>query len=867
MSGRTNGSGRGRGRGSGRGRGRGSGRGRGRWDGCGRGGSSVHNNTSTVSENTRINILNTPFLVIVESPSKCEKIESYLGFQYKCISSKGHFRQLCKIGTKKQQYKPEYELLQEKMGHVSYMRKIIEQFPVENIFLATDDDREGEGIAWHICEVFKLPVETTKRIIFHEITKAAVVSAVQNPTIIRMNIVRAQQTRQILDRMIGYKISPCLSQLLPHAPGEFLSAGRCQTPALRLIYENAVENDKKKKDALEQSIQGTFFSHPSTTLMKLSKRFLYCTNDCMEFLEESKTFSHILSLGKIVEKSKEPAPPLNTSRLLQVASSQLHLSPKMTMQYCQQLYQNGHITYMRTDSTKYAAPFLSQMQVFLQESYGEGYMAPFGKLVNQNKNDPHEAIRITNIRKEAVDGDAKMKSLYQFIRMRTIESCMTTYIADHVDVQISAPKDAVYHHDLEIGKTMGWKRASMTPDEFRTIQIQKTGFRSYLQNQIGKAIAFHRIVSKVVSNETPRHYTEAGLIQKLESLGIGRPSTFSMLVDTIQERKYVVKGDTEGETIDCKEYCLERKSNDITVEIHSRTFGAEKQKLLLQDLGKQVILQLVEHFESLFSYGYTKRMEDSLDGIVQYYGGDDVNGGHVGENGSDVSNSCTEYEVCKECDDEIKSCRMPLQSKMKKTYEIDETCNLVFGRNGAYISFHDEKKTNRPISAQVKLDFEKLERGEYTLGELAAYSDEALGIYEDEPLYVKSGPYGVYAEWGGKRHSLQSHLGGTGKRKKTVNIAEITFEQVRTILDEVLGGNDGKDCKNTSTGILRVINPHMSIRNGKYGPYVFFQPPEQTKPSFISLKKFKGGYLTCEDSVLLEWLEKTKKLNLTEKLG
>jgi DNA topoisomerase I len=836
-------SGRGRGRGRGYGRGRGNGRG-----GRGRG----EENTTNEFQNRPINILNTPYLVIVESPSKCEKIESYLGFQYKCISSKGHIRQLCKIGTKKQNYKPHYELLQEKWGHVSFMRRIIEQFPVENIFLATDDDREGEGIAWHICEVFKFPVETTKRIIFHEITKAAVVSAVQNPTIIRMNIVRAQQTRQILDRMIGYKISPCLSQLLPHAPGEYLSAGRCQTPALRLIYENAVENDKKKKDALEQSIQGTFFSHPSTTLMKLSKRFLYCTNDCMEFLEESKTFSHILSLGKIVEKSKEPAPPLNTSRLLQVASSQLHLSPKMTMQYCQQLYQNGHITYMRTDSTKYAAPFLSQMQTFLKDTYGEGYMASFGKLVNQNKNDPHEAIRITNICKETVDGDARMKSLYQFIRTRTIESCMTTYIADHVDVQISAPKEAVYHHDLEIGKTMGWKRASMTPDEFRTIQIQKTGFRSYVQNQVGKAIPFHRIVSKVVSNETPRHYTEAGLIQKMESLGIGRPSTFSMLVETIQERKYVVKGDTEGETIDCKEYCLEAKSCDISVQVHTRTFGAEKQKLLLQDLGKQVILQLVEHFESLFSYGYTKRMEDSLDGIVQYYDVDVSNGG-------DVSNGCTEFDVCKECDDEIKTCRTPLQSKMKKSYEIDETCNLIFGRNGAYLSFHEEGKTNRPISAQVQLDFEKLERGEYTLGELAAYSDDALGNYEDEPLYVKSGPYGAYAEWGGKRQNLQSYLGG-GKRKKAINISDVTFEQVKAMLDEVF---EGKNSKNASTGIIRVLGPHMNIRNGKYGAYVFYQPPEQTKPSFLSLKTFKHGYLTCHETVLLEWLQKKHKIEVT----
>ena len=195
--------------------------------------------------NVQVNTLNTPYLIIVESPSKCGKIESYLGFQYKCISSKGHIRELKKVKTKKDNYEPIYEIIEGKKTHVEFMQKIIQQFKPQNIILATDDDREGEGIAWHICEVFRLNTQTTKRIIFHEITRNALQDAVQNPMTIRMNIVIAQQTRQILDRIIGFKISPFLSRIVTHDSNDYLSAGRCQTPALRLVYENDMKANEE----------------------------------------------------------------------------------------------------------------------------------------------------------------------------------------------------------------------------------------------------------------------------------------------------------------------------------------------------------------------------------------------------------------------------------------------------------------------------------------------------------------------------------------------------------------------------------------------------------------------------------------------
>jgi len=792
---------------------------------------TVKTQTDKISEIKQINTLNTPYLLIVESPSKCDKIEKYLGFQYKCISSKGHIRQLSKIRSKKENYTPEYEIIKEKVSHVNYMRSIIVQFNVNNIFMGTDDDREGEAIAWHICEVFGLDVIKTKRIIFHEITKKALQNAVQHPTFLRMNIVRAQQTRQILDRMIGFKISPFLTKLLVHNSSDFLSAGRCQTSALRLVYDNELENDKKEKDSLEYSVTGTFFTHPSTVQMTLDKRFDCTTNKCMLFLEESKQFSHIVSMTSPTVKKKSPPIPFNTSKLLQAASSQLQLSPKMTMAHCQSLYQNGYITYMRTESTKYADTFLVLMKEFLVERYtSDKYIGDLDAVINKDNSNPHEAIRITDLTCDTInDGDAKLKALYHLIRTRTIESCMSPYIAEHIDVSLSAPMNCRYNYDLEIGHFLGWKRTTMTERDFLKEQEKRNGMRLHFVSQIGKYIPYQRIVCTVVSNENPRHYTEAGLIQKLEDIGIGRPSTFSMLIETIKERKYVLKGNTLGETFECNEYTLSKIEDDkINVKTLDKTFGAEKNKLIIQDLGKKVVCQLVDHFTSIFSYDYTKQMESELDDIVR-----------------DVSKDG--MSICTNCDEEIQKCKTPLEKKMRHTYEINEECSLVFGKNGAYIRYNDKEKSNRSVNPNIDIDFAKLERKEYRLNDLLEISDDYLGVYEGNSLYLKKGQHGAYAEWGDKKQSFK-YLG----IKK--HIGELTFEEIVKILEEL------KMKKvESNKGILRILTEDISIRTGKYGTYVYYCTTKMKKPDFISLKKFRGGFMTCEPKVLLEWVESQKK--------
>jgi DNA topoisomerase I len=785
----------------------------------------------TTDKTSEINTLNTPYLLIVESPSKCDKIEKYLGFQYKCISSKGHIRQLSKIRSKKENYTPEYDIIKGKMSHVNYMRSIIVQFNVNNIFMGTDDDREGEAIAWHICQVFGLDVIKTKRVIFHEITKKALQYAVQNPTLLRMNIVRAQQTRQILDRMIGFKISPFLTKLLVHNSSDFLSAGRCQTSALRLVYENELENDKKEKDVLEYSVTGTFFTHPSTVQMTLDTQFDCTTNKCMLFLEESKKFSHIVSMSSPTVKKKSPPIPFNTSKLLQAASSQLQLSPKMTMAHCQSLYQNGYITYMRTESTKYADTFLVLMKEFLVERYtSDKYIGDLDAVINKDNSNPHEAIRITDLTCETInDGDVKLKALYHLIRMRTIESCMSPYIAEHINVSLAAPMNCRYNYDLEIGHFLGWKRTTMAETDFLKEQEKRNGRRLHFVSQIGKHIPYQRIVCTVVSNEKPRHYTEAGLIQKLEDIGIGRPSTFSMLIETIKERKYVVKEDTPGETFECNEYTLLKIDNDkINVKTVNKTFGAEKNKLIIQDLGKKVVCQLVDHFTSIFSFDYTKKMESELDDMVRDVSKDGVS-------------------ICTNCDEEIQKCKTPLEKKMRHIYEINEECSLVFGTNGAYIRYNDKEKSNRSVNPNIDIDFAKLERKEYRLNDLLEISDDYLGVYEGKSLYLKKGQHGAYAEWGDKKQSFK-YLG----IKK--HIGELTFEEIVKILEEL------KMKKvESNKGILRILTEDISIRTGKYGTYVYYCTTNMKKPDFFSLKKFRGGFMTCEPKVLLEWVESQKK--------
>lgn len=779
----------------------------------------------TIKQKTTDINTNAKFLIIVESPSKCKKIEGFLGSDYCCIASKGHIRTIDGLKSiDMNTFEPAFSIIEEKQEHVEYMRSIISKFSKSNIILASDDDREGEAIAWHICKIFDLSIETTRRILFHEITKDAIINAVATPTIININLVKAQHARQVLDIIVGYKISPFLWKYLYHNKSNSLSAGRCQTPALRLVYEN----EKSKGDDIETKYKtiGVFFS--KNIRMDLNKE-MDNGEEVLEFLEKTKQFNHILSIGSPRESKKSPPKPFNTSRLLQVASNTLHLSPKHTMEICQKLYQAGYITYMRTESQKYSSEFIKKVENFVLETYkNKQYLGNNVNLENKDINNPHEAIRVTNLETQSIyDTDSRICSLYKLIWRTSIESCMTDAMYNAIDIKISAPLSYHYDYRIEIPLFLGWKKLIEKSEESLTeTQNDPGSLLLYFQSieKVGKSISYNYIESTVVVRNKHQHYTEATLIHTLEELGIGRPSTFASIVETIQERGYVKRLDIDGETKKCIEFRLEE--NLIKKTENDKTFGNEKNKLVIQSVGILTIEFLVKHFQKLFEYEYTKTMEEQLDFIS--------------------SGKTSEWsDICKMCYNEIKELSKPISKLEKQIYKIDDAHDFIFEKYGPVIrsTLEDGTFQYKPAKKDMKIDLEKLKNGGYTVDELYEIKNNCLGNYEDKDIFIKNGKYGPYVEWGEKRESIKNI-------KKPLD--KITLEDIKEFL--------GQNSNNKNTNILRVLNSEFSIRKGKFGAYAYYKRQDMSKPEFLNINKFTEGFSTCDPETLITWLIKTYKI-------
>jgi DNA topoisomerase-1 len=589
-------------------------------------------------------------LIIVESPSKCKKIEEYLGPHYKCIASKGHIRALdggLKSIHTKTDFTATYNIVDE--SRIQSMRRVISKFPKSAIILATDDDREGEAIAWHICAIFDLPIDTTRRILFHEITKPAILHAVENPTTIRMNVVYSQQARQVLDVLVGYKVSPLLWKYIYHSKEKALSAGRCQTPALRLVYENE-EKGKTVELEIRYKTIGYFFEKQIPFVLNHS---FPDSKEMEEFLELAKDFEHRFQIGEKREIRKSPPKPLNTSRLLQTANNRMAASPKETMSLAQILYQLGYITYMRTDSTKYSNVFLKSASEYILKEYRKPeYISPKLDEMTASEKDPHEAVRPTNISccdlptgiKE-LDANPRLHTLYHIIWKITIESCMSDAIYQGYPICITAPLKHTYSYLLEIPQFLGWRvfeKDGTVSEESSTenvvlkhrkkagaksvkesantaIQDSASALKLYFTTLASDRAPLKYIDAAVTATRPHSHYTEASLIQRLEDLGIGRPSTFATIVETIQDRGYVKCCDIEGKEYPCKEYKLtvNGTTSNLNISENIKIFGNEKRKLVIQTIGNLAIEFLQKNFDTLFSYDYTKSMEELLDSIVE----------------------------------------------------------------------------------------------------------------------------------------------------------------------------------------------------------------------------------------------------------
>jgi len=819
-------------------------------------------------------------LVIVESPAKCKKIESILGPGYKCIASYGHLR--CIQGLEaidiENGFNVTYSIIEEeiKLKQIERIRKEIEAS--DDVILATDGDREGEGIAWHICQLFNLPVETTKRIVFHEITESAILSAIRNPTTVDLNLVYSQQARQVLDLLVGFTITPLLWNNISKNHKGSLSAGRCQTPALRLIYENYLDI-KKSPGKLVYNVSGYFTN--LNLVFELSKQ-LTNVEEVKKLLEicASTNTKFICNKSTAKKSIRKPPEPLTTSTLQQLASNELHLSPKETMKLAQQLYEAGHITYMRTDSKKYSKEFIEKIKKYIVGTYNEQYVSQnidilaskIETTTNTNTNtntsnttntttntttttttaEAHEAIRpVSILAKSELSADLPQKAikLYELIRNTTIESCMPSAQYSTITATITISKDAIkedkeFVHKAEQVFFKGWQIVNDKQNE----EASKA-YNYFVNLKVNTEMNYKKIEAKNVVKELKQHYTEARLVQLLEEKGIGRPSTFASLIDKIQERKYVEKQNIEGRQVECIDFLLD-DTKEITENPCTKEFGNEKNKLVIQPLGIIVIEFLTKHFATFFDYSYTKEMETDLDLIA--------------------TNKKQWTMLCENCNNDLIKITDGLTNLKKFEIIIDDYHTIIIGKHGPVIKkISDDGSKSKSINKNNKkidnitfiplkkgIDLKLINEFEEKHGrkielddivEQTATNKSALGKYKGNDLFVKTGKYGPYAQWGKEMKSLKE----LDKPAEKMEYMEVIKFLDRDILDPT-----------KPVGLVRELSPNLSIRTGKFGDYIFYKRPRAKKPEFLKLNDFKSDYKNCDKDLLVNWIKQTYKIEL-----
>lgn len=835
----------------------------------------------------------TDTLLIVESPAKCSTILKYLGPGYRCIATMGHMRYLDGLDSidVKNNYKLTFTIMDSKKAQIDKIKS--EMKMTARIFLATDDDREGEAIAWHICDMFNLPIETTERIVFHEITKDALERAVLHPQKINMNIVHSAHARQILDLLIGYKISPLLWQHISSDKGSALSAGRCQTPALRIIYDNELEriqlnnNNQIKENKYHYSVYGYFtkFNLPFslTSTFQSNKEDM---NALEHFLQNSihTNTKYIFRRNGSPRTHRSKAPqPFTTSRIQQTASNDFAFSPSETMESCQTLYERGLITYIRTTGKTYSAEFAKNAAQFIAEKWGEKYIKAEGenhegdKCIENDTAAAHEAIRPTDLTRLTLSGEfhAREQKMYKLIWRNTLESCMSDYtfssletiIDTNIQCQCTGLEEThsySYAYTCQKPIFYGWK----VVQGFTNEQLSQHTMMDYLLNiRESSELPCNKIETKLsfdLSGGT-LHYTEARLIQLLEEKEIGRPSTYSAIVDKIKEREYVKKQNVSGQKVECVEHTV--AENKISRTKTWREFGNESNKLIITPLGNTVIEFLISHFPDLFSYNYTRNMEAQLDDIAAIT--------PEPNQSKDTPQSKDKLKiVCDDCFREIREniAKYKSTKKEKTFFKIDDQHVFLNGKYGPTIMVirpedvekysntrNDEVNYNELIQSdnvafkKVKpgIMIEDLQNGKYSnLSEILAEDsllERVVGTYGGFDVSLKTGRFGKYILWGKdgmNRKSIEkTHL-------QSKQLSDISLDEVIRIIESEVESGTGTDL----TGIIRTINDDISIRNGKYGDYIFYKTVNIKKPKFISLKGFNKDYKKCTDTDIISFV-------------
>lgn len=748
-------------------------------------------------------------LVIVESPAKAKTIEKFLGKDYKVLSSYGHIRDL---KTKQfsidieHNYAPQYEIPADKKKLVSELKA--ESKAAEMVWLASDEDREGEAISWHLYEVLGLKPENTRRIVFHEITKTAILHAIETPRSIDMNLVNAQQARRVLDRIVGFQLSPILWRKVKPA----LSAGRVQSVAVRLI----VEREREIQDFVSEAayrVTANFILPDGKTILKAElNRRLKTKEEAQAFLKacQQATFTIDDISKKPVRKS--PAPPFTTSTLQQEAARKLGYSVSQTMMIAQRLYESGFITYMRTDSFNLSDLALGTAKEAILESYGEKYYK-FRQYHTKSKGaqEAHEAIRPTYIAKAEIDGTAQERKLYDLIRKRTIACQMADAELERttISVDISGVKEK-FVATGEIVVFDGFLQVyhESTDDDQEKEQGNTLLPVVHLQDalQLKEATATERFTQR------PARYTEATLVRRLEELGIGRPSTYAPTIQTIQNREYVIKGDKEG--IERAYSILTLNKKGIQESTKTEMVGADRNKLMPTDIGIVVNDFLMEYFQLVMDYNFTAKVEKEFDAIAE----GEENWTKVIDNFYQVFHPVVEQTAAIRTEHKVGERQLGIDPKSGKPVFVK------IGRFGpvAQIGESNPDKDNEKPKFATLLKGQSIET--ITLEEALKLFElpRTVGEYEGKVVVAAIGRFGPFIRHDGKFVSIP----------KDKNPISITLDEAIELIQQKRAKDENRFIKKFEE------EPELEILNGHYGPYIAYKGKNYRIP--------KTGYTPAE---------------------
>ena len=754
-------------------------------------------------------------LVIVESPAKAKTIEKFLGKDFKVMSSYGHIRDLKKreLSIDDRTLEPEYEIPEEKAKLVADLRSKADK--AEKVWLASDEDREGEAISWHLCEVLVVDKQKTNRIVFHEITKPAILEAIEHPRHLNMNLVNAQQARRVLDRIVGFKLSPVLWRKVKPA----LSAGRVQSVAVRLIVEREREIQNFQSEVY-YSVSGIFAitnadGSASEVKAQLASRFK-TESEVMAFLEKCKdaTFT-VESISKKPMK-RTPAPPFTTSTLQQEAARKLGFSVSQTMMVAQRLYESGRITYMRTDSVNLSKLCLSASKNEIVNLYGDKYSKTRQYHTSaKGAQEAHEAIRPTYMDQVEIDGTAQEKRLYELIWKRTIASQMADAEIEKttVNIQISNTNE-MFVAQGEVVKFDGFikvYRESSDDDE------QQDEFGHILPPmKKDQELTRREILATERFSAGPQRYTEASLVKKMEELGIGRPSTYAPTISTIQQRDYVQRGDKKGEE---RSYTLlQLKGKQVTQKTRKEIVGSEKGKLLPTDIGMVVNDFLMEHFKDIMDYNFTAKVEQDFDKIAE-----------GGEMWTDMMKQF--YNSFEPVVEETMNSRQQHKAGERLLGNDPKTGRPVFvkiGRFGPVVQIGSADDREKPLFAQLPKE-QSMET--ITIDEAMELFKlpREIGEYEGKPVTIGAGRFGPYVLHDRQYTSIPK---GTDPMGITLDDAILLIQEKRQ-----------QDSKKHMKFFLE--DPKLEILNGRYGPYLTYDGKNYRLPKSLHEKVTELTYDEC----------------------